>query len=84
MHAVRGQEADGVMEYASGHEVQVGDHVTWTKQSRGGYGYTSAIPGWVVRVGPARVCIAVERANGYWMPRWVRPGSIALRGVVQL
>jgi hypothetical protein len=53
-----------------------GDEVTWTYETRGGWGYIWKVPAYVVKVTAKRVGIAAAAIDDEWRPRWVKPEKL--------
>jgi hypothetical protein len=64
-------------------ELQKGQPVYWLMQHRGGWGYVSWVPSYVLKVNKSRVAIAAQAPlNAHdqsWMPRHVKPESLRPR-----
>lgn len=56
-----------------------GQAVTWAYTPRGGYGYTYPVDGVVIRSTARRVLIAVRKASGESVTRWVTPDNLRPR-----
>ena len=60
-------------------EFEVGQRVIWLYQAHAGYGYVQRIPVEVVKLGPKRVQIKVQKCNSEFVNRWVNRGRLEVR-----
>lgn len=58
---------------------KVGQRVIWLYQSRAGYGCVQRIPVEVVKLGPKRVQIKVQKCNSEFVNRWVNQSRLEAR-----
>jgi hypothetical protein len=54
----------------------VGEHVTWLREPRDGYGSTVPVDTEILGLYPMRVRIRVAKRSGKLVERWVRPAHL--------
>lgn len=65
----------------SSHPWQPGDHVTWLREQRGGYGFLQPVDALVLRLTAKRVIVRAHRHDGGYVERAVNPNSLRRREV---
>ena len=60
----------------SGEVKQIGQPVMWEYTIPRGWNFIKDVPAVVVRFGRERVCIQVQKNDGTWVERWVRPEKL--------